>query len=144
MAVDPEQLVRRESEGGVGAVVGMAGRFQNFAFGSALAQLGDFHQAEDVVQDAFVTAWTALPTLAEPAAFPGWLRGIVRHHAFRVVRRKRLRAVPLSEAENVPSDDPPADRIAEQPRQAQAARAASSELTGQLREPAALSFIHAC
>jgi RNA polymerase sigma factor (sigma-70 family) len=104
----------------------------------------DFQQAEDIVQEAFVAAWTALPTLAEPAAFPGWLRGIVRHHAFRVLRRKQLHAVPLAEAENVPSDDAPADHLLEQRRQAAAALAAISELPDALREPAALFFIQEC
>lgn len=142
--MDHEQLVRRASEGDVGAFVDLTRRFQHFAFGSALALVRDFQQAEDIVQEAFVAAWTALPTLAEPAAFPGWLRGIVRHHAFRVLRRKQLHAVPLAEAENVPSDDPPADHILEQRRQAAAALAAISELPDALREPAALFFIHEC
>jgi DNA-directed RNA polymerase specialized sigma24 family protein len=106
--MDHEQLVRRASAGDVSAFVDLTRRFQHFAFGSALALVRDCQQAEDIVQEAFVAAWTALPTLAEPAAFPGWLRGIVRHHAFRVLRRKQLHAVPLAEAENVSSDDPPA------------------------------------
>src|ERR1700737_3857364 len=113
MAMDHERLVRRASEGDVGAFVDLTRRFQHFAFGSALALVRDFQQAEDIVQEAFVAAWTALPTLAEPAAFPGWLRGIVRRHAFRVLRRKQLHAVPLAEAENVPSDDPPAEHSLE-------------------------------
>jgi len=142
--MDHEQLVRNASQGDVGAFVALTRRFQHFAFGSALALVGDFQQAEDVVQEAFVAAWTALPTLAEPAAFPGWLRGIVRHHAFRVIRRKRLQAVPLTEAEEMPSDDPAADHILERRRQAAAALAAMSELPDSLREPAALFFIHDC
>src|SRR6267154_4962688 len=72
------------------------------------------------------------------------LRGIVRHHAFRVLRRKQLHAVPLAEAENVPSDDPPADHILERRRQAAAALSAIAELPDTLREPAALFFIHEC
>ena len=142
--MDHEQLVRKARQGDVGAFVELTRRFQHFAFGSALAQVGDFQQAEDVVQEAFVAAWSALPTLAEPAAFPGWLRGIVRHHAFRVIRRKRLQAVPLTEAEDVPTDDAPADHIIERRRQAAAALAAISELPDSLREPAALFFIHDC
>jgi F0F1-type ATP synthase beta subunit len=73
-----EQLVSKALEGDIRAFVELTRRFQQFAFGTALAQVRDFQQAEDIVQEAFVTAWSALPTLAEPAAFPGWLRGIVR------------------------------------------------------------------
>jgi len=144
MAMDHEQLVRRAREGDVNAFVDLTRRFQHFAFGSALALVRDFQQAEDVVQEAFVAAWKALPTLAEPAAFPGWLRGIVRHHAFRVLRQKQLHSVPLTEAEELPSDDPPADHILEQRRQAAVALAAISELPDHLREPATLFFVHEC
>ena len=142
--MDHEQLVRKASEGDVRAFVDLTQRFQHFAFGSALAEVRDFQQAEDIVQEAFIAAWTGLPTLAEPAAFPGWLRGIVRHHAFRVIRRKRLPAVPLAEADDIPSDEPLADHILEQRRQAAAALAAISELPNKLREPATLFFIHEC
>ena len=142
--MDHEQLVRRASEGDVKAFVDLTRRFQHFAFGSALAQVRDFQQAEDIVQEAFVAAWSGLPALAEPAAFPGWLRGIVRHHAFRVLRRKQLHAVPLAEAEELPSDEPLADHILEQRRQAAAALAAISELPDTLREPATLFFVHEC
>ena len=142
--MDHEQLVRKASAGDVGAFVDLTRRFQHVAFGCALAQLRDFQQAEDVVQEAFVAAWKALPTLVEPAAFPGWLRGIVRHHAFRVLRKKQLNSVPLTEAGDVPSDDPAADQVIEHRRQAAAALAAISELPDTLREPAALFFIHDC
>jgi RNA polymerase sigma-70 factor (ECF subfamily) len=72
MAMDHEQLVRRAVGGDVQAFVDLTRNFQNFAFGSALAQVRDFQQAEDIVQEAFVAAWAGLPMLAEPAAFPGW------------------------------------------------------------------------
>src|SRR6266850_5880351 len=111
MAMDHEQLVRRGSGGDVQAFVDLTRRFQHFAFGSALAQVRDFQRAEDIVQEAFVAAWAGLPTLTEPAAFPGWLRGIVRHHAFRLLRRKRLRSVPLAAAESLPDEEPLPDYV---------------------------------
>jgi RNA polymerase sigma factor (sigma-70 family) len=104
----------------------------------------DFQQAEDVVQDAFVAAWSALPTLDDPAAFPGWLRTIVRHHAFRVLRRKHLQALPLDAAADVPSEDPAPDQRLEQRQQAAAALAAIAALPDALREPATLFFVHEC
>src|SRR4029079_7230431 len=85
--MDLETLVRRAAQRDVAAFVELTRRFQQFAFGSALAMVGDFHRAEDVVQEAFVAAWAALPTLEEPKAFPSWLRAIVRHRASRLLRR---------------------------------------------------------
>jgi RNA polymerase sigma-70 factor (ECF subfamily) len=95
--MDYEQQVGRASGGDVKAFVELTRQFQHMAFGAALALLKDFHQAEDVVQEAFLAAWSALPTLANPVAFPGWLRGIVRHQAFRVLRKSTLQTVPLAQ-----------------------------------------------
>jgi RNA polymerase sigma factor (sigma-70 family) len=142
--MDHESLVRRASAGDVPAFVELTKRFQNFAFGSALALLHDFQQAEDVVQDAFVATWSALPTLDDPAAFPSWLRSIVRHHVFRVLRRKRLQELPLEAGADVASEEPAADDRLEQRQRAAAALAAIAELPDTLREPASLFFIHEC
>ena len=142
--MDYEQQVRRASGGDVRAFVDLTRQFQHMAFGAALALVNDFHQAEDVVQEAFVAAWSALPSLADPAAFPGWLRGIVRHQAFRVLRKRTLRTVPLVEAENLPGEEVLADRLLEQGRQAAMALAAIAGLPDRLREPATLFFIHEC
>jgi RNA polymerase sigma factor (sigma-70 family) len=142
--MDYEQQVRRASGGDVKAFVDLTRHFQHMAFGAALALVNDFHQAEDVVQEAFVAAWSALPSLADPAAFPGWLRGIVRHQAFRVLRQRTLRTVPLSEAQDLPGEEVLPDRLLEQRRQAAMALAAIAALPDKLREPATLFFIHEC
>src|SRR5216683_2297836 len=144
MVMEYEQLVRQAGGGDVKAFVELTRRFQQFAFGAALALVRDFQNAEDVVQEAFIAAWSGLPSLADPAAFPGWLRGIVRHHAFRVLRRKQLSAVPLADAEAVPDEEPLPDHILDARRQAAAALAAISELPDRLREPATLFFVHEC
>jgi len=142
--MDHKQLVQLATSGDVRAFMELTRRFQHFAFGSALALVHDFQQAEDVVQEAFVAAWSALPTLADPGAFPGWLRGIVRHHAFRVRRRKRLPAVALQEADHIASEEPtPDDRVA-QLQEATVALAAIAGLPASLREPATLFFVHEC
>ena len=69
--MDLEDGVRRAREGDLEAFGEVMRRFQNMAFGYALALVRDFQQAEDVVQEAFVAAWFALPTLVDPAAFAG-------------------------------------------------------------------------
>src|SRR5580698_500330 len=114
--MDHEQDVLAASRGDVAAFVDLTRRYQNFAFGTALALVGDFQKAEDVVQEAMVDAWSALPSLAEPKAFPGWLRSIVRRQAFRVLRRGRLSATPLDAAAEIESDEPSPELRAEQRR----------------------------
>src|SRR5262249_47487771 len=143
-AMDHDHLVHRATGGDMQAFVELTRRFQHFAFGTALALVHDFQKAEDVVQDAFMAAWSGLPSLADPRAFPGWLRGIVRHHAFRVLRRKDLEVTPLTDAERVASEEIAPDHRLEQHQRATAVMAAMAELPDELREPAMLFFVHEC
>lgn len=119
--MDCERRVRYAVAGDIKTFVELTRQFQYFAFGSALALVNDFHKAEDVVQEAFVAAWSALPGLIDPAAFPSWLRGIVRHQAFQILRKRVLPTLPLADAEDLPGDELSADRRLEQ-RQQSAAR----------------------
>jgi hypothetical protein len=68
--MDYEQRVRRASGGDVKAFVDLTRQFQNFAFGTALAVANDFHQAEDIVQEAFVAAWPRCRALPIRRRFP--------------------------------------------------------------------------
>ena len=78
-------------------------RFQDMAFGYAYSVLGDFYLAEDVAQEAFITAWQRLHQLQQPDAFPGWFRRIVLTQCNRLTRGKRLRFVPLYDGQNLAS-----------------------------------------
>jgi RNA polymerase sigma factor (sigma-70 family) len=64
--------------------------FQKMAFYQAYRTLGDAHTAEDVVQEAFLTAYLHIHQLAEPLGFPGWLRRIVMTQIDRQTRRKNV------------------------------------------------------
>ena len=142
--MDYADLARRAGLGEVKAFVELTRRFQHTAFGSALALIGDFQQAEDVVQKAFLAAWSAFPSLADPEAFPGWLRTIVRHHAFRLLRRKELSTLPLPEAADVPSEEPALDHQIERRQRTNAVLATLATFPARLREPTMLFFVHEC
>jgi len=142
--METERLVQRAAEGDLSAFVELTRRFQHLAFGSALALVGDFHHAEDVLQEALLAAWSSLPGLTEPKAFPGWLRSIVRHHAFRVTRRKYTEELPLEAAAGVASGDVVADERIEQRQQIHTVLAAMAGLPTRLREPAMLFYMHEC
>jgi RNA polymerase sigma factor (sigma-70 family) len=72
--------------------------------------LQDTHAAQDVVQEAFITAYERLDDLREPAAFPRWLRRIVWTHCNRNLRQS-YDVVPLEDV--TPATDDPAS-VAEQ------------------------------
>ena len=111
--MDLESAVRSAAAGDLDGFTEITRRTQHMAFGYALSLVGDLGLAEDVVQEAFVAAWFGLPSLIEPAAFPGWLRGIVRHRAHRELRRRHLEGVPLAAAGTVAASDPGVDQIVE-------------------------------
>jgi RNA polymerase sigma-70 factor (ECF subfamily) len=48
--------------------------------------------AEDVVQDALLLAFKALPSIEEPEKFAGWLAAITRHRAYRLKNQELSRA----------------------------------------------------
>ena len=74
------------------------------AYAVALAQTGDRDDAEDVCQDAFVTALQRLDEVRRPEAFVGWLLQIVRNRAHNLRRHQRVRsALPLDAAEEAPA-----------------------------------------
>lgn len=73
----------------------LVARFQNMAYAYAYAVLSDTDLAQDVVQEAFVEAYQALPALREPFAFPAWLKRIIYKHCDRITRRKQHPTIPL-------------------------------------------------
>ena len=81
-------------------------RFQDAAFAWAFSVLGDFHLGQDAVQEAFVVAWSRLPDLREPAAFPGWLRRIVVSQAHRALRAGGPSPLPLQAGDGAGAGDP--------------------------------------
>lgn len=57
--------------------------------------------AEDIVQEALLLAFKALPSIEEPDKFAAWLYAITRHAAYRLgqrSRQERARRVELDEA----------------------------------------------
>jgi len=73
--------------GGSEAFAPIVERYADAVFGIALARLGDFHDAQDVAQQAFVEAFERLDGLRDPARLGGWLRSIATHRAIDRVRQ---------------------------------------------------------
>lgn len=63
--------------------------------------------AEDHVQDVFMTAWRRLPELRSPEAFGGWICAIARNAALDALRARR-HTTPLRDE---PAPDPGDDAV---------------------------------
>ena len=142
--MDLEALTRQARHGDLEAFAELTRRFQHMAFGYALSFVRDLQHAEDIVQESFVAAWFSLPTLEDPAAFPGWLRGIVRHQAHRQLRRTPPVSRPLMEADGMFSGEMSPERRMERRQQYGAVLAAVGGLPRPLREVVTLFYVHDC
>lgn len=73
--------------------------YQDMACGYAFARLGNWQQAQDAAQEAFILAYQHIEQLREPEAFAAWLRRIVARcclHLARANHRKMHRLRPLA------------------------------------------------
>ena len=91
-------------------------RWAGLVHAIALRQLGDHHDAEDVTQQVFVSAWHSRETLrVGPDAFPAWLVGIARHRISDVfaARRRAARDVATAAARLDPDATNPIEDAAD-------------------------------
>lgn len=102
------ELVQRARRGDAAAYEELVRRHMRKAYLTALAQLGNVADAEDVTQDALITALERLDDCREPAHFAAWLVRIARNRAHNYRRRERVReALPLEAADPVSTRDDP-------------------------------------
>ncbi len=94
---DEEELVRAATRGSRTAFGELYTRYARVVHGILLARV-PYGDAEDLVQDVFVTAFRKIATLREPKAFPGWLGAIARHSASEFHRSAFHQAAAHSEA----------------------------------------------
>jgi RNA polymerase sigma-70 factor (ECF subfamily) len=98
-APDDAELVRRVLAGEVEAYGALVERYRPRCARFALHMLGDSADAEEVVQEAFVRAYRALPRCRQPDRFGAWLLRILanRCRTARASRSRRERLVLLDD-----------------------------------------------
>ena len=104
--VDHAALVEQARGGDLDALERVVRLYQDTAISYAFSLLGDYHAAEDAVQEAFVSAWMNFESLRDPRAFPGWLRRLVFTQCNRVKRRRRVPTVTLATDGLAPDPQP--------------------------------------
>ena len=86
---DDQQLIRETLDGKPEAFGSLIQKYQNRLYNGMVHVLRNEVEAEDVVQDAFVLAYTKLNTFKGKSAFFTWLYRIAYNAAITRIRRRR-------------------------------------------------------
>lgn len=86
---DEEELVRRVASGDQAAARVLFDRYRELAYRVAYRHLGQAEEALDVVQEAFIKAFSGLAQLRDRAHFHGWFLRIVTNQARDFGRQAR-------------------------------------------------------
>lgn len=88
--VDPDNaLVTRAKAGDFTAFEELASRYERRLFATAFRIVGRREDAEEVVQDAFMSVIEHLPEFREESRFYTWLMRIAVNHALKLLRKNR-------------------------------------------------------
>jgi RNA polymerase sigma-70 factor, ECF subfamily len=91
-------LVHRAQQGDFAAFESLVARHERRLYGVALRIVGRRHDAEEVVQQTFVSTIEHLAEFREEALFSTWLMRVATNHALALLRKRaRQRTVPLGE-----------------------------------------------
>ncbi|RZJ85928.1 MAG: sigma-70 family RNA polymerase sigma factor, partial [Hymenobacter sp.] len=72
-------------------------RYSKAMFNAALRITGDYAEAEDVLQESFLSAFRELNGYKGDSSFGAWLKRIVVNKSINCLRQRRLQWVPLED-----------------------------------------------
>ena len=84
------QLIQRVLQGDQESFSPLVRKYQKGVHALVWRKIGDFHIAQEITQDAFLTAYKKLRTLKNHNQFAGWLYVIAANLSRDYLRRKRL------------------------------------------------------
>lgn len=87
--LDDATLVARARERDVAAFEALVRAYQRRIYGLCLRMLGSPAEAQDVVQEIFLTAWRRLPEIQTDGAFGGWLYRSATNRCLNVLRLRK-------------------------------------------------------
>ena len=93
------ELIERTLEGDQHAFAALVEKYQEQIHALAWQKIGDFHIAQEITQDAFVTAYQKLATLTHHNRFAGWLYVITSNKCNMWHRKKKPQLQSLEETD---------------------------------------------
>jgi len=90
-----KEIIDRALSGDQRAYSDLVNKYRDLIFNLIYRMIGNREEAEDLVQEVFIKAFTALSTFNEQYAFSTWLYKIAVNHCIDALRKKKLRTLPL-------------------------------------------------
>ena len=114
--VNDNTLIYRAQTGDEGAFADLMRSYHAFVYAIVIGIVDNSHDAEEVVQDAFLNAYQGLKQLEDATKFKSWLAEITRNCARQWLRKQRGETVSLDEVseEMLQTEDSPDERLTQQ------------------------------
>ena len=109
-------LIYRAQTGDDGAFADLMRAYHAFVYAIVIGIVDNSHDAEEVVQDAFLNAYQGLRQLEDVTKFKSWLAEITRNCARQWLRKQRGDTVPIDEVseEILQTEDSPGEQLVRQ------------------------------
>ena len=110
------RLIYRAQTGDEGAFADLMRSYHAFVYTIAIGIVDNPHDAEEVVQDAFLNAYQGLSQLEDATKFKSWLAEITRNRARNWLRKQQGETVSIDEVSEqvLQTEDSPDERLTRQ------------------------------
>ncbi|WP_327145522.1 RNA polymerase sigma factor [Nocardia sp. NBC_01327] len=139
---DDATLAARVRDGDVRAYEQLVVRYQGQMFRLASRILADRAEAEDIVQEVFLTAWRRIGQLQDDGAFAGWLYRMTTNRCLNLLRSRQLPADVDPDATESPRTDTQPEHAVQVSSQLEALTVALQQLTPEQRACWLLREVH--
>ena len=111
--VEDNVLISRAQSADEQTYVDLMRAYHAFVYAIVVGIVNNSHDAEDLVQEAFINAYRGLPRLEDPTKFKSWLAKIARKCARNCLRKQRVDTVPIDEvtADTLRTSESPGSRL---------------------------------
>ena len=139
---DQEHIIARARRGDADAFEQLVAAYRNQVFRLALRMCGNEADADEVAQEAFLSAWKGLPNFRGESRFSTWLYQLTTHAAIDLMRReKRQAAAEDIDGITAADDGPSTQQQVERAETRREVRSALMQLPEEYRQVLLLRFM---
>ena len=139
---DQEHIIARARRGDADAFEQLVEAYRNQVFRLALRMCGNEADADEVAQEAFLSAWKGLPNFRGESRFSTWLYQLTTHAAIDLLRREKRQAAAEDIDEITTADDGPSpQQQVERAETQREIRSALMQLPEEYRQVLVLRFM---